>query len=213
MHRLVVLMTCVSFAGLAACGSAAGSRAHARDSTEVRVYRPDQPWPTIAEELSFPRPNRALAAANEQELLRHRFRFFRVPKRVQPAALVEWTSRYPFAAQGLRDWVARHPVTAAILFDRAVNDSERVEALTGWAITNPDERLESFLLLHGGWDFLRPFMRGPRRRALEGYLGWCRKSPDAAAELVHHPKGLAWAREHLFANELGTRRSQVAQAR
>jgi hypothetical protein len=187
---------------LAAC---AGTSTHARpsrDATIVRVYRPGDPEPSPAEELTFLTPRRP----EQRPLVLRRIE---VAPRIQMGALTEWTARYPYAEGALREWVRSHPGAAALLFRGDQDDPERVEALTEWAISNPAEKVESFLALHGGREFLRPLLDGEHRPGLDAYLAWCRKSPHAAVELVHHGHGLAWAGEHLYARELGSRAAML----
>jgi hypothetical protein len=202
-------LTPLVLVALAACGGAT-SAPPAHDATVVQVIRPGEPEPSIADEMTFPVPARPARVAQRSAALGRRIP---IAHHVQLAAITEWKNRYPYAAEGLREFVRQNPDAAAALFRGDAADPERIEALTEWAITNPDEKLESFPSNVDNWDFVRPLLKPDKRAGLEAYLEWCRKSPHAALELTHHGHGLAWAGEHLFTSELGSRAALLTPQR
>jgi hypothetical protein len=75
----------------------------------------------------------------------------------------------------------------------------RVKELVSWATVHPDEQIEAFTLAHPDWKLGEALQkRGPSTTT---FLRWARRHPEAATDLMTHPRGLHWAGTHLFASE------------
>jgi hypothetical protein len=117
-----------------------------------------------------------------------------------------WASRFPDAQRELRAWVKSYPETAERIFEWDDTETAQVKVLVEWAITHPYESIYAFLLNKHEWGQLHTILEAQQREGLDAFLGWCRRAPQAADELVAHPRGLAWSGEHLFSESRGARR-------
>jgi len=116
----------------------------------------------------------------------------------QHAVIEAWKTRYPVAAAELVDWARDRPRVAHRLCAWDDAESDRVALLTEWAVAHPYESLDVFRLRPHAWRQLGELVADPELRAgLDEYVAWARRNPDAALELVMHPRGLGWARGHV----------------
>jgi hypothetical protein len=90
---------------------------------------------------------------------------------------------YPDAARRLVSWDERH--------------TEQAREFVTWTVTQPGGGIEAFLASHPKGQFLSDV--GERHMlAADAFMAWCRRHPEAATELVSHPRGLEWVGRHLY---------------
>ncbi len=118
----------------------------------------------------------------------------------RPAAqLAGWDARHPIAARELGTWVRRHPIAARNFFEFDAHHPRAARRLCTWAIRHPMKPLQRFIVRHLGQPAFETILvtHRPAARAL---MGWCRRRPAAAEDLLAHPGGLWWAGNHLYAS-------------
>jgi hypothetical protein len=113
-------------------------------------------------------------------------------------SLESWAEHHPEASKELGLWVREHAQAAALFFDWDGHHAAQSQEFVTWAISHPGEPIEAFTGTHPRWDRFDRIMES-HRPAAEAFLGWCRRHPDAAEALMHHPGGLEWAGHHLYA--------------
>lgn len=104
----------------------------------------------------------------------------------------EWLQRYPDAARMLSTWSREHPRGARTLASMEHEQPDHVRVLVVWALSNPYEGLDAFMMNREGWDDLKAF-REHEPEAVDDILHWCRVAPKAAEELVLHSPGFGAA--------------------
>lgn len=117
--------------------------------------------------------------------------------RAEPPGLERWQEHHREAARELGEWVRTHPEAAERFFDWDGHHTERSREFVWWAIEHPGEPIEAFTRTHRGWPEF-DFIMERHRPASEAFLGWARRHPEAARELMNHPGGLEWAGHHLY---------------
>ena len=118
----------------------------------------------------------------------------------ETAPLQDWPVLYREAAHELRAWAREYPDAADRLTEWDEDHPDRLHVLVLWAMTHPYDDLGAFFLTRTDWDELAA-IETDYTQALSDFIGWCRRSPPAAVELVRHHEGLAWLMRSGLTNE------------
>jgi hypothetical protein len=116
----------------------------------------------------------------------------------EPPGLDHWSKNHPQASAELGEWVRAHPQAARLMFEWDGTHPERAKAFVTWTIAHPAQPIETFTATHPGWPYFDQ-LSGTHRPAMDAFMAWCRRHPNAAETLVRHPGGLRWAGNHLYA--------------
>ena len=116
----------------------------------------------------------------------------------EPPGLERWSENHPQASRELGEWVREHPQAARIFFEWDGTHPERSKEFVTWAIAHPAQPIATFIATHPGWPRFDE-LASSHRPAANAFMGWCRRHPPAAEALMHHPGGLRWAGDHLYA--------------
>jgi hypothetical protein len=111
--------------------------------------------------------------------------------------LPQWKDKHPQAAQALRDWVRKNPDAARRLFAWDGVHPEQTKALVDWAFHKPPGDVVAFHTKHQDWPQFQE-MLDKHRNALNDFVAWARQDPDAAKDLIEHPRALEWVGKHLY---------------
>jgi hypothetical protein len=107
-----------------------------------------------------------------------------------------WNSRHPEAARELCNWVGTHPEAANHFFEWDASHPERAREFVTWTIAHPPaEGINVFVVEHRAWSEW-DWISEQHHPAANAFMGWCRRHPRAAEDLVNHPAGLRWAGHH-----------------
>jgi len=116
------------------------------------------------------------------------------------ASLEGWERNHPEASRDLGAWVHKHPEAARRFFEWDAAHPDRAHAFVTWSIKHRDEGIRAFAETHRGWEHFDLIMRD-HQPAANAFMGWCRRHPEAAEALMHHPGGLNWAGHHIYASD------------
>jgi hypothetical protein len=114
-------------------------------------------------------------------------------------SIEQWAGNHPEASRELGVWVQTHPEAAALFFEWDGHHPERSHEFVTWTIQHPAQPIETFVVMHPGWQYFDRIME-QHRPAAEAFMAWCRRHPPAAERLMSHPGGLIWAGRHLYAD-------------
>jgi hypothetical protein len=126
------------------------------------------------------------------------------PAQVVIPPLITWSSRYPDAARELAQWMVQNPETARELGAWQEAHPEKLEVVVDWSVTNLYGPFNAFFFDRFSWDDLRQ-IEDANGDALEGFVTWIRRAPEAATELCTHPTGIDYARRHARVLSLAAR--------
>jgi hypothetical protein len=119
----------------------------------------------------------------------------------QDVPLEQWSHKHPKASEDLGAWVRQHPQAAHSLFEWDGQHPEKSQELVTWCIEHPHENLELFIRQHPNWKGLDIFTEH-HAKAMEGFMFWCRNHAEAARALMAHSRGLQWAGDHLYREQM-----------
>ncbi len=85
-----------------------------------------------------------------------------------------------------------HDEGAPQLLAWQAREPQRAKQLVTWAILNPDQTSDVFVVMHPDWAELAALV-AQHHDAAEAFLLWCRNHPRGSEGLVDHPEALSWA--------------------
>ncbi len=116
----------------------------------------------------------------------------------EPPGLDMWSRNHPEASRELGNWVRNHPEAARMMFEWDGVHPERSKEFVTWAISRRGAPIQAFISTHRGWPTFDRIVSS-HRPAANAFMGWCRRHPRAAEDLMYHSGGLRWAGDHLYA--------------
>ena len=112
-----------------------------------------------------------------------------------------WKAQHAEAEADLAGWVRADRAAAGDLasFDR--EHPFRTQNLLRWAADHPEEPIAAFVAPRSGWTTFATMLQahGP---AMDAFIAWCRKHPEAARALASHTNGVSTATEQLYAGDV-----------
>jgi hypothetical protein len=111
-----------------------------------------------------------------------------------------WDRAHPEAARELGAWVRNHPEAAELFFEWDAHHPEATREFIGWTLRHPADNIDVFVLEHRKWEYFDRISE-QHRPAAEAFMAWARRNAQAAETLANHPRGLAWAGDHLYQAE------------
>ena len=111
--------------------------------------------------------------------------------------LPQWKDKNPQAAQALQEWVRKNPNAARRLFAWDGAHPEQTKAMVDWALDKPRDDAIAFHTKHQDWPTFQELL-DKHRDALNDFLAWARQNPEAAKDLMSHPRALEWVGKHLY---------------
>lgn len=119
--------------------------------------------------------------------------------------MMKWAKNHAEAAKDLEAWMKSDEKAAVAFFEWEGHHGKEAKQFVHWSIENKDKSLEDYEATHAAkgkkaepakWVAFDKVMND-HKAAATSFMGWARKHPKAAEDLMKHPKGLLWAGTHI----------------
>ncbi|MBI5536752.1 MAG: hypothetical protein HY898_28790 [Deltaproteobacteria bacterium] len=112
-----------------------------------------------------------------------------------PVSVRDWGGRYSTAARALAAWVKDNDEDASQVLRWTSRHPEDARELLDWAEGHPTADADEFLKSHSGWKPFRNLMDN-HESAVDGFLKWSRKYPEAARDFLTDSEAVLWTGDH-----------------
>jgi hypothetical protein len=110
--------------------------------------------------------------------------------------LSAWKAKHAQPGRELCTWIRSHRTAARLFADWDAHHPGTLRTFAGWMVYHPKLGLDSYMAAHKDAAAFNKLLRS-RRPAAAGFVGWVRRNPLAADQLLKHSGGLTWAMRNL----------------